>query len=137
MHELRLLYGYTNKNTSRKEIYIPMLLMSLLLSVITLNPAMARPSASGFTEGFVQASPISPDSTCKPGDICASSKTFSRNGCFFNNFWNNSNGGTPLAIDITQTGANGSPVYIYWVNNTNKNIVITGKATVKYYCPRI
>ena len=114
-----------------------MLLMSLLLSVITLNPAMAPPSARGFTQGYVQAGPISPDSTCQPGAICASSKTFYRNGCFFNNFWNNSNGGTPLAIDITETGPNGSPVYIYWVNNTNTNILITGKATANYYCPRL
>jgi hypothetical protein len=114
-----------------------MLLTSLLLSVITLNPAMAPPSARGFTQGYVQAGPISPDSTCQPGAICASSKTFYRNGCFFNNFWNNSNGGTPLAIDITETGPNGSPVYIYWVNNTNTNILITGKATANYYCPRL
>jgi hypothetical protein len=110
-----------------------MLLMSLLLSVITLNPAMAPPSATGHVEGYIMADSISPDSTCKPGGICASYK-FNRNGCFFNNFWNNNSGGTPLAIDITQTGGNGSPVYIYWINNTNKNIVITGKATAKYYC---
>jgi hypothetical protein len=110
-----------------------MLLMSLLLSVITLNPAMTPPSATGHVEGYITANSISPDSTCKPGGICASYK-FNRNGCFFNNFWNNSTGGTPLAIDITQTGGNGSTVWVYWVNNTNKNIIITGKATAKYYC---
>jgi hypothetical protein len=110
--------------------------MSLLLSVITLNPAMAPPSAMGASEGYITANAISPDSTCKPGAICASHK-FNRNGCFFNNFWNSNNGGTPLAIDVTETGGNGSPVYIYWVNNTDKNISITNKATVNYYCPRL
>jgi hypothetical protein len=112
-----------------------MLLVSLLLSVITLNPAMTPPLAMGASNGYVQASPISPDSTCKPGAICASHK-FNRNGCFFNNVWNNKYGGTPLAIDVTQTDGNGSTVWIYWVNNTNKNISIIGSATVKYYCPR-
>jgi len=62
-----------------------MLLMSLLLSVITLNPAMTPPSATGHVEGYITANSISPDSTCKPGAICASFK-FNRNGCFFNNF---------------------------------------------------
>jgi hypothetical protein len=107
--------------------------MSLLLSAITLNPAMAPPSTTGHVEGYITANAISPNTACKPGDICASFK-FNHNGCFFNNFWNSSNGGTPLAIDVTQTGANGSAVWVYWVNNTNKNITITGKATAKYYC---
>ena len=44
-----------------------MLLMSLLLSVITLNPAMTPPSATGHVEGYITANSISPDSTCKPG----------------------------------------------------------------------
>jgi hypothetical protein len=110
-----------------------MLLTSLLLSVITLNPAMTPPSAVGASQGYITANAISPDSTCKPGAICASFK-FNRNGCFFNNFWNGSNGGTPLAIDVSQTGGNGSAVWIYWVNNTNKNISITNKASAKYYC---
>jgi hypothetical protein len=110
-----------------------MFLMSLLLSVITLAPAMASPLAAGHIEGYITADAIAPDKVCKPGDICAST-TFSRNGCLFNNFWNNSNGGTPLTIDVTQTGGNGSKVYVYWVNATNKNIGITGKASAKYYC---
>jgi hypothetical protein len=113
-----------------------MLLISLLLSAITQNPAMTPMSAMGAAEGYVQGRPISPDGTCKPGEICASAQ-FNRNGCFFNNVWNNANGGTPLAIDVTQTDGNGSTVLIYWVNNTNKNIRIAGNATVKYYCPRI
>jgi hypothetical protein len=111
-----------------------MFFLSLLLSVITLNPMMAPRTATRPAEGFIQASVISPDKVCKPGGICASN-TFNRNGCFFNNFMNSSNGGTPLAIDVTQTGANGSKVYVYWVNNTNKNIAIAGSATAKYYCP--
>ena len=61
--------------------------------------------------------------------------TFNRNGCFFNNFWNSSKGGTPLTIDVTQTGGSGSPVYVYWVNATNLDISITGNAQAKYYCP--
>ncbi len=106
--------------------------LSLLLSAITFNPAMAH--STGPAEGFIQAQAISPDKTCKPGAICAS-YTFNRNGCFFNNFWQkNAKGGTPLAIDVTQTGSNGSPVYVYWVNNTNTSIAITGMAYAKYYC---
>jgi hypothetical protein len=110
-----------------------MLLTSLLLSVITLNAPMAPHNTMGAQEGYIQAAALSPDNTCKPGQTCAST-TFKKNGCFFNNFWNKSNGGTPLAIDVTQTGGNGSNVYVYWVNNTNKNIVITGSAMAKYYC---
>jgi len=110
-----------------------MFLMSVLLSAITFAPAMA-PRAAGPTEGFITARAISPDATCKPGEICAS-YTFNKNGCFFNNFWNKTNGGTPLTIDVTQTGGSGSNVYIYWVNATSKNIAIAGKgAMAKYYC---
>ncbi len=111
-----------------------MLFLSMLLSVVTFNPAMAPRTAMGHTEGYLQARVISPDSTCKPGAICAS-QTFNRNGCFFNNFMNGNNGGTPLTVDVTQTGSNGSNVYVYWINNTNKNIAINGNATAKYYCP--
>jgi hypothetical protein len=106
--------------------------LSLLLSAVTFNPAIAQMHA-GPTEGFISAPSISPDSTCKPGKICAST-TFNKNGCFFNNFWNSSQGGTPLTINVTQTGGNGSKVYVYWVNATNQTITITGKATAKFYC---
>jgi hypothetical protein len=110
--------------------------LSLLLSAITLNPAMAPQMSTGPTEGFISAPVISPDnSSCKPGAICAST-TFNRNGCFFNNFWNGSKGGTPLTINITQTGSNGSKVYVYWVNATNKTIGIKGNAQAKFYCPK-
>lgn len=113
-----------------------MFLTSVLLSAITFNPAMA-PAQTGPIEGYVQASVISPDSTCKPGAICAkTSMPNPRNGCFFDNFWNNSKGGTPLTIDVTETGGNGSPVYVYWVNATSTNISITGTANAKFYCPR-
>jgi len=107
--------------------------LSLLLSAITMNPAFA-PSMHAPTEGIIQAQSLSPDSSCKPGAICAST-TFNRNGCFFNNFWNGNKGGTPLTIDVTQTGNNGSKVYVYWVNATNKTIGIAGSAQAKYYCP--
>lgn len=111
-----------------------MLLTSLLLAVVTLNPAIApRPMAYSH-EGTISAGAVSPDKSCKPGDICAST-TFNQNGCFFNNFWNSSNGGTPLTIDITQTGGSGSKVYVYWVNSTNQTIGIKGSAMAKYYCP--
>ncbi len=109
-----------------------MFLMSLLLSVITLAPAMpAQPTAA--REGMISAGPISPDKVCQPGDICAST-TFNQNGCLFVNFYNKTKGGTPLTIDVTQTGANGTAVYVYWINATNTNIVIAGKAQAKYYC---
>ncbi|MGA7356287.1 MAG: hypothetical protein WA431_04825 [Candidatus Cybelea sp.] len=109
--------------------------LSLLLSAVTLNPAMAPQMNSGPTEGFISAPAISPDSNCGPGKICAST-TFNQNGCFFNNFWNSSKGGSPLTVDVTQTGANGSKVLVYWVNATNMTIGIKGKATAKFYCPK-
>lgn len=111
-----------------------MILMSLLLAALTFNPAiMQRPPAA---EGFISANTISPDKTCKPGDICAKARLpVNRNGCFVNNFWNSSQGGTPLTMDVTETGKNGSAVYVYWVNATNLSIVITGMAKAHYYCP--
>lgn len=113
-----------------------MFLISLILAALTFSPAIA-PHPAGVTEGMLSARAISPDATCKPGAICAST-TFHTNGCFFNNFWQKGvKGGTPLALDVTQTGSNGSPVYIYWVNNTNKDIGITGNVYLKFYCPPI
>jgi hypothetical protein len=110
-----------------------MFLMSVLLSAITFNPAFASHPA---TSGYIQGDVISPDSTCAPGAICAKKSMPSPvNGCFFNNFWNNSKGGTPLTIDVTETGGNGSPVYVYWVNATNLSITIKDKAYAKFYCP--
>ena len=110
-----------------------MFLMSVLLSVITFSPAMAPRAAMGPTEGYIHASPLSPDAACKSGMICASAK-FARNGCFFNNFWNSSEGGTPLTIDVTQTGGNGSTVWVYWINATSATITIKKQASAKYYC---
>ena len=112
-----------------------MILMPFLLAAVTLNPLVAQRASLGPAEGIVQGATISPDHSCKPGDICASGTLPNRNGCYANNFWNNNAGGTPLTIDITQTGSNGSKVYIYWVNATNKTISIKGNATAKYYCP--
>jgi hypothetical protein len=114
-----------------------MFLISVLLSAITFNPALAPNASMGSVSGTVQADVISPDSTCKPGAICAKTvMTNPRNGCFFNNFWNNNKGGTPLTVDVTETGSNGSPVYIYWVNATSLNIGIKGTANANFYCPR-
>jgi hypothetical protein len=112
-----------------------MFLMSVLLSAITFNPAMVPPQ-TGIIEGYVQADVISPDKTCKPAAICAkTSMPHPRNGCFFDNFYNTKKGGgTPLTIDVTETGPSGSPVYIYWVNATSTSISITGTANAKYYC---
>lgn len=111
-----------------------MILISLILAALTFGPAIA-PHPSGATEGFLSARPISPDFSCAPGAICAST-THNRNGCYYNNYWvKGSQGGTPLAIDVTQTGPQGSPTYLYWVNNTNKTIKITSFASLKFYCP--
>ena len=109
-----------------------MFLMSVLLSAITFNPAMApRPAAAGY----VQGEPTSPDKTCAPGGICAkTSMPNPRNGCFFNNFWNSNKGGTPLTVDVTETGGNGSPVYIYWINATSTSIAIQDKAYARFSC---
>jgi hypothetical protein len=113
-----------------------MFLMSVLLSVIALNPAMAPQPAFSPAEGYVQASVISPDKTCAAGAICAKALLpVKRNGCFVNNFYNGSVGGTPLTVELTETGANGSVVYIYWVNATSTTISIKSKAYANYYCP--
>jgi hypothetical protein len=110
--------------------------LSLLLSAITFNPALA-PRSTGSVEGFVTAQALSPDATCKPGAICASTNLpVKRNGCYANNFYNGTNGGTPLSVELTQTGPNGSVVYIYWINATNTSLTIKGTgASAKYYCP--
>ena len=113
-----------------------MFLLSVLLSAITFNPAMASPGF-GSLSGTVDASPDASDPMCKPGAICASARLpVNRNGCKVNNFWNNNKGGTPLTIDVTETGGNGSKVFVYWVNATNKIITITGMASANYYCPK-
>ena len=113
-----------------------MILMSLLLAAVTFNPALAPRAGVAPAEGIVQGAVISPDAVCKSGAICAKARLpVNRNGCYVNNFWNGSVGGTPLTIDVTQTGPMGSAVYIYWVNATNLNITITGTAQAKYYCP--
>lgn len=112
-----------------------MILISLILAALTFSPAVAPRPAAGPVEGYLEAKVLSPDFTCKPGAICAST-TITRNGCFVNNFWvKGVKGGTPLAIDITQTGSSGSKTYVYWVNNTNTNIGITSAAYAKFYCP--
>jgi hypothetical protein len=111
------------------------ILISLILAALTFSPAVAPRAAHIPIEGYLQASAISPDSTCKPGAICAHT-TFNVNGCFYNNFWvKNVKGGTPLALDVTETGGTGTTVHIYWVNNTSTNIAITGAAYLHYYCP--
>jgi len=113
-----------------------MLLASLLLSAITFNPAMA-PAGGGYIEGYIQAQPLADETPCKPGHICASKKTTSLHGCFVLNFYNGTDGGTPLALDVTETGGAGSQTYVYWINNYYKDINITGYATAKFYCPRV
>jgi len=95
---------------------------------------MAPHPAMAGTSGTIQGRVISPDFTCKPGAICAS-HTFHTNGCYFNNMWNNSTGGTPLTVDVTETGKSGSNVYVYWVNATNQTIAIKGTANANFYCP--
>lgn len=112
--------------------------MSVLLSAITFNPALPARNVSGSISGTIQANVVSPDATCKPGAICAkTSMKNPRNGCFFNNVSNSaSGGGTPLTIDVTESGSNGSPVYVYWVNATNLTIKITGTANANFYCIR-
>ncbi|HYL26549.1 MAG TPA: hypothetical protein VEW74_01875 [Candidatus Nitrosotalea sp.] len=108
--------------------------MSILLSAITFAPAMAPHPGMAGTSGTIYANAISPDSNCKPGAICASA-TFKTNGCFFNNKWNSGVGGTPLTIDVTETGNSGSKVYVYWVNATSQTIAIKKQASANYYCP--
>lgn len=114
-----------------------MFMMSVLLSAVTFAPAMPPARRSAFAEsGFISGDVISPDKTCKPGGICASTSLKNPvNGCYVNNFYNSTKGGTPLTIDVTESGKSGSPVYIYWVNATNKALAIKDKAYANIYCP--
>jgi len=109
-----------------------MILMSLLLAALSFNPAM--PARTVPTEGYIQGALVDGQTTCKPGHICASATT-TLHGCFVNNFYNGTQGGSPLTIDVTQTGGSGTKTYIYWINTYYKNIVISGNAQAKYYCP--
>jgi hypothetical protein len=109
-----------------------MFLLSLLLSAVSFVPATAPHGMTAGQSGQIFA--ISADSSCKPGAICASKKTTVGKGCFFNNAYKaNSYGGTPLAVNVTET--NTKTTYVYWVNNTNQTIGITGSASANYYCP--
>lgn len=113
-----------------------MFFLSLLLSAITFNPAMAAQAMTPLS-GSVQGNPIAPDAMCMGGMICASARLpINRNGCHVNNVWNSTVGGTPLTIDVTETGNNGSKVFIYWVNATSTTIKITKNASANYYCPK-
>ena len=70
-------------------------------------------------------------------DLRLGKASINRNGCHVNNFWQkNVKGGSPLTIDVTETGGNGSKVFIYWVNATSLTITITGMASANYYCPK-
>jgi hypothetical protein len=112
-----------------------MFLASLLLSVVSFTPAFApHPAAASYVEGFVQTR--AGETTCQPGHICATLQTTKLHGCYVVNFANGSNGGTPLTVDVTQSGAAGSTTTVYWINNYYKNVQINGLATAKYYCPR-
>lgn len=111
-----------------------MFLLSVLLAVTTFMPAMAPHAFASGRTGTIYADAISPDKACQPGSICASKTTSLGKGCFFNNFYkkNPAYGGTPLAVNVTET--NSSTTYVYWVNNTASAIMITGKASANYYC---
>ena len=111
-----------------------MFLLSILLSTVSFTPAMQQHMPMmGARTGVIQ-SDIMPDATCKPGAICASKTTSYGKGCFFNNYYvKGSKGGTPLAMDVTET--NSKTTYVYWVNNTNQSIGITGHAYANFYCP--
>ena len=111
-----------------------MLIASLLLSVVSFTPAFAsHPASARYAEGFAQTN--ASETTCHPGHICATLQTTKLHGCFVVNFANGTNGGTPLAVDVTQTGAAGTTTTLYWINNSNKDVQINGLATAKYYCP--
>jgi len=112
-----------------------MFLLSVLLSAATFMPAMApqhgfAPARTGTIFGDV----ISPDKGCAPGAICASLTKSLGKGCFFNNAYKKgAYGGTPLAVNVTETAS--STDFIYWVNDTGMTIGITKHASANYYCP--
>jgi hypothetical protein len=113
-----------------------MILTSFLLAAVTFSPAITPATPSHhMTEGTIEARAISPDATCAPGHICASTTlTGGFNGCFFHNFYNGKVGGTPLTLNVTDTGSNGAAVYLYWVNATTKTITILSHAKADYVC---
>lgn len=97
-------------------------------------PAMAPHDFAVARTGTIYGSPISPDSSCKPGKICASAKKAVGKGCYFNNYYKkNVVGGTPLAVNVSETGS--STDFVYWVNDTDLTIGITKMASANYYCP--
>ena len=114
-----------------------MFLLSVLLSAITFNPAMASPGMTPLS-GVVEATPTQPTQCANPARSAprqgfpstATAVTSITSGK------NNIKGGTPLTIDVTETGGNGSKVFIYWVNATITTITITGMASANYYCPK-
>jgi hypothetical protein len=111
-----------------------MFLLSVLLSAATFMPAMAPHDFAVTRMGTIYASPISPDSSCKPGKICASAKKAVGKGCYFNNYYKKGVvGGTPLAVNVSETGS--STDFVYWVNDTDLTIGITKMASANYYCP--
>ncbi len=109
-----------------------MFLISLLLSVVTFNPAMLQHQGHITSQGVISGT-VTPNAktSCQPGDICAST-TVKGQGCLYVNYMNGSNGGTPLTIDVTETNTN--KTYVYWVNAYNKPITIKGNAKANFYC---
>jgi hypothetical protein len=109
-----------------------MFLISLLLSVVTFNPAMLPHQGTVVSRGVITGN-VAPDAqtSCQPGDICAST-TVKFSQCFYVNYIDSNNGGTPLTIDVTET--NSKKTYVYWINTYYKPITIKGKAKANYYC---
>jgi hypothetical protein len=107
---------------------------ALLLAGISAPAAWPAP---GFApaEGYL-ASERLPDAVeqCLPGAICATARLL-RHGCFFVDAASQRVGGSPLAIDATESGPS-SPTTVYWINNTNRIVIVRQAADAYYRCLR-
>lgn len=95
------------------------------------TPAFGMHASPGVS-GYVWSRPLSGTETCQPGTICASARLLHQ-GCYFTNVVTPTLGGSPLAIDSTQTGP-ASATLVYWINTTNQPVVVKGAGDAYYQC---
>jgi hypothetical protein len=109
-----------------------MLALSLLVAALTFGQPMQPMGVTFPYQGVSGAMVPNGNLTCTPGMVCATA-TINFYGCLIVNVKTNTTGGSPLAIDTTQNSVKG-PTHIFWVNNTNKNVVVKGYTPYQYWC---
>jgi hypothetical protein len=97
------------------------------------TPAFGMHAAAFRATGYLHSTPLaSGTQTCLPGAICASARLWHQ-GCYFTNVDTPTLGGSPLAIDSTQTGPS-SATWVYWINTTSQPVVVKGAGDAYYQC---